>query len=45
MMGEVEGIPGCTKEDLIHQVELNLWETWSNPSGELFDLAAAARFM
>jgi GNAT superfamily N-acetyltransferase len=29
-MSEVEGIPGFTKEEVIHQVELNLWETWSN---------------
>ncbi|HSG43550.1 MAG TPA: GNAT family N-acetyltransferase [Anaerolineales bacterium] len=29
-MAEVEGIPGYSKEEVIHQVELNLWETWSN---------------
>ena len=29
-MSEVEGIPGYTKEEILHQVELNLWETWSN---------------
>jgi len=29
-MSEVEGIPGFSKEEVIHQVELNLWETWSN---------------
>ena len=29
-MSEVEGIPGYSKEELIHQVELNLWETWAN---------------
>jgi GNAT superfamily N-acetyltransferase len=29
-MSEVEGIPGYSKEEVIHQVELNLWETWSN---------------
>ena len=28
-MAEVEGIPGYSKEEVIHQVELNLWETWS----------------
>ncbi len=30
MMSEFKGIPGYSKEELIHQVELNLWETWSN---------------
>lgn len=29
-MSEVPGIPGYTKEQVIHQIELNLWETWSN---------------
>jgi GNAT superfamily N-acetyltransferase len=29
-MSEIEGIPGYTTEEVIHQVELNLWETWSN---------------
>ncbi|HKJ37470.1 MAG TPA: GNAT family N-acetyltransferase [Anaerolineales bacterium] len=29
-MAEIEGIPGYSKEEVIHQVELNLWETWSN---------------
>lgn len=29
-MSEVEGIPGYSKGEVIHQVELNLWETWSN---------------
>jgi GNAT superfamily N-acetyltransferase len=29
-MSEVKGIPGFSKEEVIHQVELNLWETWSN---------------
>lgn len=29
-MSEVEGIPGYSKEEIIHQIELNLWETWSN---------------
>ena len=29
-MSEVEGIPDYTKEEIIHQIELNLWETWSN---------------
>jgi GNAT superfamily N-acetyltransferase len=29
-MAEIEGIPGYSKEDVIHQVEVNLWETWSN---------------
>ena len=29
-MREVAGIPGYSKEEVIHQVELNLWETWSN---------------
>lgn len=24
------GIPGYSKEEVIHQVEMNLWETWSN---------------
>jgi hypothetical protein len=26
-MSDVEGIPGYSKEEVIHQVELNLWET------------------
>lgn len=29
-MTEIEDIPGYSKEEVIHQVELNLWETWSN---------------
>jgi len=29
-MSEVEGIPGYTKEEIIHQIEVNLWETWAN---------------
>ncbi|MCI0552346.1 MAG: hypothetical protein L0287_15450, partial [Anaerolineae bacterium] len=29
-MSEVEGIPGYSQQEIIHQVELNLWETWSN---------------
>jgi len=29
-MSHVPGIPGYTKDEIIHQVELNLWETWSN---------------
>jgi len=29
-MAEIEGIPGYSKEEIIHQVELNLWETWAN---------------
>jgi hypothetical protein len=29
-MSAFEGIPGYSKEEVIHQVELNLWETWSN---------------
>jgi GNAT superfamily N-acetyltransferase len=29
-MREVAGIPGYSIEEVIHQVELNLWETWSN---------------
>jgi len=29
-MSEVEGIPGYTKEEIVHQIEVNLWETWSN---------------
>jgi len=29
-MHEVTGIPGYTKDEIIHQIELNLWETWSN---------------
>jgi GNAT superfamily N-acetyltransferase len=29
-MAEIEGIPGYSKEEVIHQVEVNLWETWSN---------------
>jgi GNAT superfamily N-acetyltransferase len=29
-MNEVDEIPGFSKEDVINQVELNLWETWSN---------------
>ena len=29
-MSEVEGIPGFSREEVIHQIELNLWETWAN---------------
>jgi len=29
-MSEVKGIPGYTKEEIIHQIEVNLWETWAN---------------
>ena len=29
-MSEVEGIPGYTKEEIVHQIEVNLWETWAN---------------
>jgi len=29
-MAEIEGISGYSKEEVIQQVELNLWETWSN---------------
>jgi GNAT superfamily N-acetyltransferase len=29
-MSEVPGIPGYTKDEIIHEVELNLWQTWSN---------------
>lgn len=29
-MSIVPGIPGYTKEEITRQVELNLWETWSN---------------
>ena len=29
-MDEIKGIPGYSKEEVIHQVELNLWETWAN---------------
>ena len=29
-MSEVKGIPGYSKEEIIHQIEMNLWETWSN---------------
>jgi GNAT superfamily N-acetyltransferase len=29
-MSEIDGIPGFSKDEVIHQVELNLWETWSN---------------
>lgn len=29
-MDTVSGIPGYSKEEIIHQIELNLWETWSN---------------
>lgn len=29
-MSEVADIPGYTQEEIIHQIELNLWETWSN---------------
>lgn len=29
-MDVVRGIPGYSKEEIIHQVEVNLWETWSN---------------
>ena len=29
-MSEFDGISGFSKEHVIHQIELNLWETWSN---------------
>ena len=29
-MDIVAGIPGYSKEEVVRQVELNLWETWSN---------------
>ena len=29
-MNTFNGIPGYSKEEVIHQVEMNLWETWSN---------------
>ena len=29
-MSKVDQIPGFSTEEVIHQVELNLWETWSN---------------
>ena len=29
-MSTIDGIPGYSKEEIIHQIELNLWETWSN---------------
>ena len=29
-MDIVNGIPGFTTAEVIHQVEMNLWETWSN---------------
>jgi ribosomal protein S18 acetylase RimI-like enzyme len=29
-MSKVDGIPGYSQEEIIHQIELNLWETWSN---------------
>ncbi|HKI54115.1 MAG TPA: GNAT family N-acetyltransferase [Anaerolineales bacterium] len=29
-MDEIKGIPGYSIEEVIHQVELNLWETWAN---------------
>lgn len=29
-MDTLTGIPGYTREEVIHQIELNLWETWSN---------------
>jgi GNAT superfamily N-acetyltransferase len=29
-VSEVPGIPGYTKDEIIHEVELNLWQTWSN---------------
>lgn len=29
-MSTINGIPGYSKEQIIHQIELNLWETWSN---------------
>lgn len=29
-MNEMDGIRGFSKQEVIHQVELNLWETWSN---------------
>jgi GNAT superfamily N-acetyltransferase len=47
-MSEVEGIPGYTKDEIIHQVELNLWETWSNfgrgPGCDLHDESDALWF-
>lgn len=29
-MSKIEGIPGYTREEIVHQIELNLWETWSH---------------
>lgn len=29
-MSTITGIPNYSKEEIIHQIELNLWETWSN---------------
>ena len=29
-MSEIENIPGFSSEEVIHQIELNLWETWAN---------------
>jgi GNAT superfamily N-acetyltransferase len=29
-MSTINGIPGYSKEEIIHHIELNLWETWSN---------------
>jgi len=29
-MDTVDGIRGYSKEEIIHQIEVNLWETWSN---------------
>jgi GNAT superfamily N-acetyltransferase len=29
-MDVVSGIPGYSREEIIHQIEVNLWETWSN---------------
>lgn len=29
-MDTINGIPGYSREEIIHQIELNLWETWSN---------------
>lgn len=29
-MSRVNGISGYSKEEVIHQIEMNLWETWSN---------------
>lgn len=29
-MGRINGIPGFSTDAVIHQIEMNLWETWSN---------------